>query len=101
MAEEYKDAVAVAPDVYKVLFENDKVRVLDVRVAPGGKTDMHYHPEYVFYTFTQTDMKFTQPDGHAEDVSMPPHVLTPLLEGPHTAENVGSTEGHGLMIEFK
>ena len=101
MAQEYQDAVSVAPDVYKVLFENDKVRVLEVRVAPGGSTEMHWHPEYLVYTFTQTDMKFTQPDGTAEDVSIPPNVLTPLLEGPHKAENVGSGEVHGLMVELK
>jgi hypothetical protein len=30
------DPVQVAPHVYSVLFENDRVRVLDVRMAPGG-----------------------------------------------------------------
>jgi quercetin dioxygenase-like cupin family protein len=101
MAEEYKDAVAVAPEVYRVLFENDKVRVLDVTVAPGAGTDMHSHPEYLVYTFTQLEMKFTEPDGKSENVSIPANVLSPLQAGPHVAENVGTNEAHALMIELK
>ena len=34
------DAVSVAPDLYKVLLENDRVRVLEVRYGPGVKSDM-------------------------------------------------------------
>ena len=32
------DAVSVAPHVYKVLLENDRVRVLDSRMKPGETT---------------------------------------------------------------
>ncbi|HZQ42033.1 MAG TPA: hypothetical protein VFA99_02210 [Acidobacteriaceae bacterium] len=37
------DAVQVAPDSHKVLFENAFVRVLQVQVAPGTKEPMHHH----------------------------------------------------------
>jgi len=37
------DAVAVAPDHYRVLLENERVRVLEFRVEPGAKTQMHRH----------------------------------------------------------
>ena len=39
------DAVEVAPDQYRVLFENDRVRLLEYRGQPGDKTAMHSHPD--------------------------------------------------------
>ena len=37
------DAVNAAPKNHKVLYEDDKVRILDVTVAPGEKENMHSH----------------------------------------------------------
>ena len=42
-----EDAVKVAPHAYKVVLENDKVRVLESRMKPGDKTEMHGHPALV------------------------------------------------------
>ena len=42
-----EDAVKVAPHVYKVALENDRVRVLETRMKPGDKTSMHSHPAVV------------------------------------------------------
>ena len=57
-----QDLANVAPDA-KVLFVNDRVRVLDVRHEPGGKEPMHTHPAYVAYSFTNATAKTTFPDG--------------------------------------
>jgi len=37
------DAVEVAPESHKVLFENASVRVLEVQVPPGVKEPTHHH----------------------------------------------------------
>ena len=37
------DAVQVAPDNHKVLFENAFVRVLELSLPPGTKEPMHHH----------------------------------------------------------
>jgi hypothetical protein len=37
----HDDDVKVAPDVYKVLLENDEVRVLEARLKQGAKSEMH------------------------------------------------------------
>ena len=42
------DAVSVAPNLYKVLFENDRMRILDTRYGPGVKSEMHSHPTTPF-----------------------------------------------------
>ena len=45
----YKDPVTTDGDKYKVLTENERVRVLEYRDMPGAKTSMHYHTDFVFY----------------------------------------------------
>lgn len=40
---ENTDAVIAAPHSHKVLFENEKVRVVEVVVQPGQKEPMHTH----------------------------------------------------------
>jgi len=37
------DGVAVAPDHHKVIFENEKVRVLETTISAGEKTPLHTH----------------------------------------------------------
>lgn len=44
-----QNPVDVAPNVYSVLFENDKVRLLEVREKPGDGSSMHSHPDYLVY----------------------------------------------------
>ena len=47
-----QDAAKVAPESFKVLLENDRVRVLEYQIKPGKKDAMHSHPAYIVYTFT-------------------------------------------------
>jgi len=37
------DALAAAPESHRRLFENDAVRVLETRIAPGETTEVHTH----------------------------------------------------------
>jgi quercetin dioxygenase-like cupin family protein len=37
------DAVLAAPRHHRVVFENDRVRVLDTRIAPGDTVPIHTH----------------------------------------------------------
>ena len=39
-------------DHYKVVFENDRVRVLEYTDKPGDKTTVHEHPDSVMYTLS-------------------------------------------------
>ena len=43
------DAVQIAPPVYKVVLENEHVRVLDTRTGPGDSSEMHSHHNTVGY----------------------------------------------------
>ncbi|PYJ67167.1 MAG: hypothetical protein DME76_15800, partial [Verrucomicrobia bacterium] len=39
-----QDPVKTSPQYYKVLLENDQVRVLEYRLKPGEKEPTHSHP---------------------------------------------------------
>jgi quercetin dioxygenase-like cupin family protein len=96
-----QDPVQIAPKVYKVMFNNDRVRVLDVRLKPGEKSAMHSHPDYLVYAFSSSKVKFTMADGKTADVSLKAGECQWRKAEKHAVENVGKTDVHVLNIEFK
>lgn len=96
-----QDPVPLYPENYKVLLENDRVRVLDFRLNKGAREDLHAHPAAVTYVLTPFKIRFTFADGStrireakAGDVFYG-DALT------HASENIGDTDAHGLLIEMK
>lgn len=65
-----EDAVKVAPETYKVLFENDDVRVLDVRLKKGGNSEMHSHPKSVVYCINNSKAKFAFPGDKSDNFDL-------------------------------
>ena len=59
------DAVAVAPNHYSVIEDNDKVRILSFEGAVGTKTEMHSHPNIVAIVLSDSAVRFTSPDGRS------------------------------------
>jgi len=96
-----QDAVKVAPESYKVLLENDRVRVLEFQNKPGMKSAMHSHPAYIVYRFTSGKIKFTLPDGKTFDRESNANEVFFNEGETHTVENLGCTVSHGLLIELK
>jgi beta-alanine degradation protein BauB len=95
------DAVTVAPHMYKVVLENDRVRVLEVQAKPGDKTEMHSHPAQVAIAITDSQLKFTTSDGKTMETELKAGraMYVPPVE--HTTEITGSTEAHLLVVELK
>jgi len=98
---EWPDPTKVAADVYKVLLENDRVRVADVRFKPGQQTVMHGHPNHVIYVLAGFKLGIEVPDGAASTVDLETGQTLWMKAGPHAARNVGGTEGHALVVELK
>lgn len=46
------DPAITDPELYRVVFENERVRVLEYRDVPGDRTHPHRHPDSVMYTLT-------------------------------------------------
>src|SRR5687768_1602149 len=58
-----QDPVKVEPNHYKVIAENERVRVLKVTVPVGDKSQMHEHPDNFVVFLTDVKVKFGLPDG--------------------------------------
>ncbi len=94
------DAVSIAPEVHKVVLENDSIRVLDVIVPPGYKALSHWHPKNNCYVIDGGKLHFTLPDGTAKDAELVKDQVT-QGEGEHIVENIGDTTVRVIQIEFK
>ena len=66
VAAKAQDAAKVDSGHYKVLLDNEYVRVLDVHHQPGEKSPTHSHPNHVVYSFTDSRVKFTSPGGKTD-----------------------------------
>ncbi len=97
------DATRVAPDIYRLVFENDRVRVIDVHILPGQASRMHSHGGMDFrYPLASGTLKLVEGDGTMREVAL--RAGTPRWEEPpahHTMENVGNTELRIALVEVK
>ena len=95
------DAVSIAPDVYSVVLENDRVRVLEVRMAPGGSSAMHSHPDCVVVSIKGSNNRFSGPGVDPIEMEIP-DASAIFMEGmDHAVENIGDGEAHAFIIELK
>jgi mannose-6-phosphate isomerase-like protein (cupin superfamily) len=105
-----KDAVVAAPRNHKVLLENDRVRVLDVTVAPGEIEAVHSHRwPSVLYFMAAGD--FIDRDASGKVIFDTRSLKVPLAfpltmykepEAPHSVENLSKTITlHLVRVEMK
>jgi hypothetical protein len=101
------DAVLAAPQHHTLVFENDRVRVLDTRIAPGDTVPVHTHRWPAVY-YTIQIAHFVRRDGEG-NVTFDSRTLTTLRPAanwldclePHSVENVGETEIRLISFELK
>lgn len=96
-----QDPVKVAPDMNKVLLENDHVRVYEFHAKPGGTMGMHSHPNHIVYFVTDGKLKFTTPDGKTTEVERAAGTAGWVDATTHTVENIGKADVKGIVIELK
>ena len=96
------DVLKVTKSGYNLLMENEKVRVMEMRLKPGQKSPMHNHPhDHVVYVFEDAKFKLSFPDGNSAEFDLKAGQVLWIEAGPHETENIGSAEGHNLVIEIK
>ena len=94
------DPTRTDPDKYRVIFENDRVRVLEYSDLPGDKTRPHQHPDSVMYTLSGFRRRLHADQG-TRDVVMEPGGAHWLPAQTHAGENIGATPTHVLFVELK
>jgi hypothetical protein len=103
------DALVAAGEYHRLLFENERVRVLEVRIGPGQRVPVHTHrwPSAVYIVST-SDFVRRDREGKilfdSRGASSPP--TTPTVQwtdplAPHSVDNVGPSEILLITTELK
>ena len=95
-----QDPALTNSDKYKVIFENQRVRVLEYKDKPGEKTTAHKHPDSVMYTLSSFKRKLVFDDKEVE-IQKETGEVSWLPAQTHLGENTGSTETHVIFVELK
>ena len=95
------DAVKTDPDKYKVVLENERVRVLEYRDKPGQKTKMHTHPDFVLQALAPFKRKLTLSSGKTMTREFKAGEIVWMTGQSHIGENIGETDTHVLITELK
>ena len=105
------DALVAASGHHTLVFENERVRVIQTRIPPGETTSVHTHRwPCVLLIRAWSDFIRRDPEGEVTldtrqlsmtDKPMPnvPTWQQPLP--PHSVENIGSTEFNAMQVEIK
>ena len=94
------DPVVSNPEHYKVVFENERVRVLEYSDAPGDVTTPHRHPDSVMYTLSSFRRRLVSGDTSRE-VQLESGTVGWLPAQEHHGENIGDTPTHVVFVELK
>src|SRR3954453_11244814 len=95
------DPTVTDPDLYKVIFENDRVRVLEYRDSPGDRTTPHSHPDSVMYTLTSFQRRVSVDGTESRDVHIEAGGAGWLPAQQHSGHNIGDTTTHVIFVELK
>ena len=96
-------SLAASPDIYKVIAENDKYRVIEVTWQPGQRDKMHSHPDSATYFPMDCMLRAFGANGEligqrlAQAGSAGVQIPIPA----HSVENAGTTACKLVMFEPK
>jgi hypothetical protein len=99
-----QDAVSSDPRSFRVLIENDRVRVLEYRSRLGFGVcgqGMHYHPAHVTVSLNAAKLKRTTPDGKVAVIDVPAGFVMYSEAETHSVEVVGGADTRTYIIELK
>ena len=94
------DPIPTNPALYHLLFENDRVRVLEYVDGPGDATQPHSHPDSVMVTLS-TFRRRLRSGGKEVDVELPAFQTRWLDAQEHAGTNIGDTPTHTIFVELK
>jgi len=104
------DPLVAAPGFHKLVFENERIRILDVRNKPGDFEPLHKHARSVLTILEGGTARFGLPDGSTKVASFSASANPPAGEPPqvfwedatvHSVANVGTTPIRLVRVELK
>lgn len=94
------DPTEVSPELYRVVLENERVRVLEYRDRPGDRTRPHTHPDSVMVTLSSFRRRISAGAASVE-VELGAGAVRWLGAQEHSGENVGDTDTVSIFVELK
>ena len=94
------DPTVTDPALYKVIFENERVRILEYRDEPGDRTHVHRHPDSVMVTLSAF-RRHVSANGRSVEVDLRAGEARWVGAQEHSGENIGTTATHSIFIELK
>ncbi len=95
----YVDPIGVSPNNYRVLLENDHVRVLEMILRAGEKDEEHSHPAETVYFIKGGKAKIHLPDGQTMEVDLPDGHVMWHEPWTHRVENAGQSDIRAIIVE--
>jgi hypothetical protein len=96
-----QDATATDPDKYRVLLENERVRVLGYKDLPGSRTHEHRHPDFVVVALAPFRRVLHLPDGRRLQRDFRAGDVMWSQAQIHIGENIGDTPTDVVIVELK
>ena len=97
-----QDPAVVNSKIITVKLENDRVRVLEAKIAPGEKEQPHSHPASIIYVIDGGTMRNHAADGTVSDTTYKAgDTISRQAITRHWAENIGSTTVRLVLVELK
>jgi beta-alanine degradation protein BauB len=97
---DYIDPAKVSPSNYKVLFENEEVKVIEMSLKVGEKDEEHSHKTECVYFISGGKVKVTV-GGESQELEIPDGHVMWHEPWTHQVENIGSTDVKAIIWEKK
>jgi quercetin dioxygenase-like cupin family protein len=99
-----QDAARMQPAAYRVVFENDKTRVLEFVSRPRSEVcgvGKHSHPAHLTVALTDAKVRVTLPDGKQIVATNKAGDVFWSEAETHVVENIGGADMRALIVEYK
>src|SRR5713226_2042136 len=96
-----QDPTKAEPKHYNLLFETDRVQVIDIHYGPHEKSDLHDHPGGVVVNLTAGHLKFTDQNGKVTEVYAKAGESRWFPPVKHKVENLGDETYNAVYIAIK
>jgi hypothetical protein len=84
---------------YKVLWENNEIRVVEHLLEPGDREPMHFHPRMIGYFLETSTVRIRESNGTTVEPVLTKGTIGEVGPWTHEIENIGRTPLHSLIVE--
>ncbi len=98
---DYIDPVVASPNNYKLLMENEEVRVVEMTLKAGEIDNEHSHLPETAYFISGGKIKIHVPDADAMEADIPDGHVMWHEPWTHRVENVGTSDVKAILVESK